>query len=271
MRQSLYTLLIAVLMVTSCKKTPIGTNPEPEGIDSTATVSFINVLDDSVTVSLSGLDLATGVIPHVFTVIVPPKDSLVLQPADLGHKYAYKYSWQTADQRHASWFLFNNQADRPDFGFAYFADSTDRSITLSSAARNDKRIAIGGNGSATNWVAVDAYDSTGASVWNGLLDWQQYKKLRITEYYTVKHTVQNAQYKITSINPAFRLYDTTAKFSLATTAIDSFILTTDLGAISPRSTAAEDTLYFSAFHLDTATGKIVHPGPFFKMARVSVE
>lgn len=267
MRYSTILALIILIGLTHCKKDiDVEKNMTQEG---TASITIINKVSDSVFIDMSGHDIATGTIPHVFNTAIAPGDSITIPHTDLKHSFRYNYEWYTKDYSASNWYIFSNGLP-VQYSVDYYKDSSDYFVEINGSKRNDLQICLNGDGLFSYWTAVDAYDNNGASVWSNLADYEQVHKFTISRFYTVKHQYKKFTNKDTSVQVGFALQDTSSNFWLHTKLIDSFILTNDLSIVAPLQSSAVDTLFYSKYFRDSSGTIHVQP-PHYKIARTSVE
>lgn len=265
-----YTLLLtlsAIIVFVSCKKDK---SVAPDAVTvGTADITIANSVNDSVIITMNGLDIATGTIPHIVEVKVAAGDSVTIPYTELKNSFRYYVDWHTKDHKVANWYQFSN--DQPlQQKVDYFADSSNYFISINGTPRNDLLICMDGDGIFSNWTAIDAYNSFGNSIWSSLSPVEKNHGFIISRYYTIKHVYSDSAGRSTSNQVSFALQDSTSRFWLNTKVADSFILTNNLYNIAPLQSNAFDTLYYARYMKDSI-GNISYPQPYYKIVRTSVQ
>ncbi|HYD21121.1 MAG TPA: hypothetical protein VEB40_06590, partial [Flavipsychrobacter sp.] len=254
-------LFIALaLVVHSCKKKETGSSTPVEEIKGDAIAVVVNKIPDSVYISFSGLDIATGTRPHLIGLTLPPSDTLIIERADLKDSYRYQYEWHTKDHTYSSWLATDMSGYHKGSSFDYFGESQDYVLMIEGAQRNEQLICLDGDGFSSTWEAVDAFDASGASIWNSLTEREQAHSFTISRFHTVKHSFIDTSDRQRTTNLAFALDMSSQHMWLKVEQkADSYVLCNDLSPHLSVSTQARDTLYFSRFTSDS-TG-ITYPQP----------
>lgn len=260
----------ATFALQSCKKKETVQTQENEGVKGNATAVVVNKLADSVYITFSGLDIATGTLPHIMQFTLPPGDSITIPRADLRDAYKYRYDWHTADYTHSSWLVTDAVGKPKDLSFDYYGEAENYMIQVESAKRNEMLICLAGDGLSSTWEAVDAYDTTGASVWSTLTDRERSHSLVISKYHTVRHNFIDTPNKPRTTQLAFTMDLSSPRMWLKVAhQADSYILCNDLSPHLALATQAIDTLYYSRYFMDS-TGA-VYPPPYYVLRRKSIE
>lgn len=258
-----------VLVVHACKKEAVHT-PPPESIKGNASAVIVNNIPDSVYISFSGLDIATGTLPHIMEFTLPPSDTLVIPRPDLKDAHRYKYEWHTKDYTYSSWLNTDMVGNYKESAFDYYAEAQDYVLNIDGVQRNEQLICLDGNGVSSTWVAVDAFDTTGASVWDSLTERERMHSFVISRFHTVRHSFIDTPNKPRTTSRAFALDMSQERMWLKVeNKADSYVLCNNLAPYLSKSTQAKDTLYYSRYTRDS-TG-IVHPQPYYLLKRESVE
>ena len=261
---------MATLAQQSCKKKEAVQAQDNEGVKGNASAVIVNKLADTVYLTLSGLDIATGTLPHVLQLTLPPGDSTVVPRADLKDAYKYGYDWHTADYTYSSWLVTDATGKPKNLSFDYYGEAEDYKISVESAKRMEMLICLEGDGLSSTWEAVDAYDATGASVWATLSDRERKHSFVVSRYHTSRH-----QFIDTPNTPRTNLLSFSLDMSLPRMWLkvdhpaEAYVLCNDLAPHLALSTQARDTLYYSRC-LPDSTG-IVYPPPYYVLKRVRVE
>ncbi|MCB0697766.1 MAG: hypothetical protein KDC07_10400 [Chitinophagaceae bacterium] len=264
-------LLLAVLVVLAACKKKTYTPVADEEDNGNASAFMINTLPDSVYVTLSGHDIATGTLPHIMSVTLAPSDTLKIPRAELKNAYRYQYDWHTADYMFSNWFVVDANGKAVELLFDYYADSSDYNLEINSTQRKELLICMDGDGVSSTWKAVNAYDLSGTSVWAGLDEHDRDHSFVISRFHTSRHIFEDTAGKATSTNLSFNFDISQPRMWLSVAQpADSYILTNNLASIAPLYTTATDTLYYSRFATDTS-GKVIYPEPFYQLVRQNVE
>lgn len=271
MRLTTAILTLATIGFTfSCKKKETVNTPPPDGIKGNATAVIVSQVPDSVYITFSGLDILTGTQPHIMELVLPPSDTLVIPRADLKDAYRYQYEWHTKDYTRSSW-LLTDAAGKPQLqSIDYYGEQQDYTIVINAEPRNEMLVCLDGDGQATTWEAVDAFDTLGVSMWGSLTERERVHSFVITRFHTVKHSFIDTPNRARATNLAFTMDMSAPRMWLKVQQkADSYVLSNDLSPHLNRATQAKDTLYFSRFTIDS-TG-IVYPQPYYLLVRRSVE
>jgi len=267
---SISLILMILVAIAACKKDPV---QQPVVTEETgnANAVIVNQVADSVYLTLSGHDIATGTQPHIISITLPPSDTLIIPRADLKNAYRYQYDWHTADYTYSNWFMANAGGKVPELLFDYYADSTDYALVISGTKRNELLICLNGTGLSSSWVAVDAYDATGASVWSSLTDREKAHKFTISRFHTSKHLYTDTFNKSVTTHFSFSLDISQPRMWLQVIQpLDSYVITNNFAPTVQLATSAMDTLFYSRVTTDS-TGKAIYPQPYYKIARQSIE
>lgn len=269
----LYTTILFLTIfvaINACKKKET-TAPVSAGQVGNATAVIINNIADSVYITFSGHDIATGTIPHIIAITLPPADTLIIPTADLKNAYRYSYDWHTADYTYSNWFMVDANGMTPELLFDFYADSTDYMLNINGIKRNELLICLDGNGLSSTWQAVDAFDTNGTSMWSTMTEREKSHKFILSKYHTSKHFSIDTNNNSKITNFAFSLDISQPRMWLKVTQqLDSYILSNNLAPIVSLSSSANDTLYYSRYYTDTA-GKTVYPEPYYLLTRQSIE
>ncbi len=100
------------------------------------------------------------------------------------------YTWHTKDYKTSNWYLYASEEiltssnNTTEFGSRYIVGKQNNKeyVVLAAPSRNELLYCFSDYGKDTRWQAVDAYDATGASVWNTLALGDRKQDLRITKY-----------------------------------------------------------------------------------------
>lgn len=260
----------AIIAVSACKKKVKVTPTGPEGIKGNASAIIINKIQDSVYITFSGADIATGTQPHIMEKVLPPGDTLTIPRADLKDAHRYIYAWHTKDYTRSSWMQTDGNGKPASLSFDYYGEQQDYMITIDGQQRNEMLICLDGNGLSSTWEAIDAFDTTGASVWSSLTDRDRAHSFVITRFHTVKHSYIDTANKSVSTNLAFTLDMSSPRMWLRVQhTTDSYVLANDLSPYLNRATQAIDTLYYSRYTANSTGG--IYPQPYYLLVRTSVE
>lgn len=268
-RSFLGVLLMVVLMAGACnKKKPL---VEPDTTEKgDAKMVLTSGIADSVYITLSGVDILTGTIPHILNYTLAGNDTLALTRAELKSAHRYKYSWRSADYKYGSWLTVNTDGKPLDLYFDYYVSHADDTVNLVSPNRNEMLIFLDGNGNSSTWEAVDAYDATGTSVWATLTDIQKKHAFVVNRYHVVKHSFTDNAGKANSTNLAFSMdFSQSRTWLTVRNTADSFVLTNDLTGIAPLSTIIPEELFYVRTTISGGVG--VQVPPYYKLVRRSVE
>lgn len=262
MRKTLL-FLLAVLTIAACKKNV--TTPAPVAIEGTATLTFNNSLQDSVYLDISGHDILTGTIPHIFRITLAPEGAATLPHTEVKNSYRYYYTWHTKDYTYSSWYHTTASGQPMELFFDYYADSTDYILNINGVQRSELNVFLDNDGTTSLWKAVDAYDNTGASIWATLTDSAKNHRFTISKFHTVKHTFTKLGSKEASNTLFFSLPKEADLVSLTVQhPADSFILTQNAAPYANLSTSANDTLFY-IFQKNRS-----YNPPYYKLARIDV-
>lgn len=270
MNRSLFAvLLMAVLMAGACnKKKPLV--PEDTSEKGDAKIVLTNGIADSVYITLSGVDILTGTIPHILNYTLAPHDTLTLTQGELKTGHRYQYSWRSADYKSGSWLTINANGRPQESYFDYYVSHANDTVNLVSANRNEMLMFLDGNGRSSTWEAVDAFDATGASVWATLTDIQKKHVFAINMYHVAKHSFTDNAGKAKTTNLAFAMdFTQTRTWLTVSNVADSFVLSNDFTGNAPLSTTRLDELYYVRTTISGGVG--VQVPPFYKIVRKSVE
>lgn len=263
-------LLTFFVAFNACKKKTTAP-PVSTGQIGNATAVIVNKIQDSVYITLSGHDIATGTLPHIISLTLPPADTLIIPTTDLKNAYRYSYDWHTADYTYSNWFMTDAKGLVPELIFDFYADTTDYLLNINGIQRNEMLICLDGNGISTTWKAVEAYDANGVSVWQAMSEREKFHTFIISKYHTSKHFSIDTNNKSKITNLSFSLDISQPPMWLKVTQVlDSYVLSNNLTPIVSLASSANDTLYYSRFYTDMA-GKLIYPEPYYKLARQSVE
>ena len=260
--------IISVLTLLSCKK-ETGEPTAQNIIQGTAKAVIVNSINDSIRITFSGLDIATGTSPHLLNLTLLPNDTLIIPRNSLKNATRYIYTWHTNDYRFSNWFKFINGVKVKN-EFDYFADTTDYNIVIDGKERDDLLICLNGTGTSSTWVAIDAYNSSGSSIWNSLNNREKTHSFVINRFHTIKHNYIDTTNNSKTSQLAFALHDSTNRFYLNTTQIDKYILSNNINFIAPIAIQAIDTLFYCGYEIDS-NNNITYSQPYYKLARTSIE
>lgn len=261
-------LSLAIIAICSCKKDTT-TTPDAPDVSGSAKTIIINNINDSIKVTLSGLDLLTGTIPHIIDLTLPPNDTSIIPRTGLKDGTRYSITWHSKNYRYSDWFHFVN-GSKKSYEFDYKADSTDYTVSIAGKNRNDLLICLDGDGISSEWTAVNAFDNSGSSVWAGLNNRQKAHNFSINRFHTIKHNFIDTNNKAKFSQLSFSLYDSTAHFSLATNSIDKYILSSNITFLAPLNTQAIDTIYYCSYYTDS-NNNIHYSDPYYQLIRTSVD
>ncbi len=262
------TIVITIIFLASCKKDTPAT-AEADIVNGTAKAIIANTINDSIKITLSGLDLATGTIPHIIELTLAPNDTTTIPRIDLKDKTRYTYNWNSNNFRYSDWFQFSNY-QKLNYSFDYYADSNDYLLTITGKDRNDLLICLNGDGLSSSWKAINAFDAAGTSIWATLSDSAKTHSFVINRFHSIKHNYIDSNKTLNSSLLAFVLYDSSAHFSLATKTADQYILSSNISFLAPLSTQAQDTLYFCSYKTDN-NNNAQYNAPYYQLVRTSVD
>lgn len=236
---------VAFTALLACKKKQVVDTPQPEGIKGNASAVIINQVQDSVYLTFSGLDIATGTQPHIMELVLPPSDTLVIPRADLKDTYRYQYDWHTKDYRYSSW-MQTDAGGKPVLpALDYYGEQQDYIITINGLPRNEMLICLDGDGQSTLWEAVDAFDTLGSSIWGSLTDRERTHSFVISRFHTVKHSFVDTPNTPKTTNLAFTMDMSAPRIWLKVLQkADSYVLSNDLSPLLNKATLATDTLFY---------------------------
>ncbi|HEY9178581.1 MAG TPA: hypothetical protein VIN07_12860, partial [Flavipsychrobacter sp.] len=253
-----------------CKKKTMVTPPGPDGIKGNASAVIVNKIQDSVYITFSGSDIATGTQPHIIEKVLPPGDTLVIVRANLKDAHRYIYDWHTKDYTRSSWMQTDTTGKPPVLSLDYYGEQQDYVITIDGQQRNEMLICLDGDGVSSTWEAVDAFDTLGASIWGNLADREKEHGLVITRFHTIRHSFRDTANKAKTTNLAFSFDMSSSRMWLRVEQkADSYVVTNDLSPYLNKSTQAKDTLYFCRYTKDSSG--IIYPQPYYLLVRKSVE
>lgn len=263
-------IFIAITAIYACKKRTTVTPPGPEGIKGNASAIIVNKIQDSVYITFSGADIATGTQPHIIEKTLSPGDTLIIARADLKDAYRYIYDWHTKDYTRSNWMQTDAGGKPVLSSIDYYGEQQDYMITIEGQQRNEMLICLDGDGLSSTWEAIDAFDTLGASIWGSLTDREKEHRFVITKFHTARHSFIDTPNNPRTTNLAFTLDMSSPRMWLKVEQkADSYVISNDLSPYLSRSTQAKDTLYFCKYTRDS-TG-IVYPQPYYLLTRKSVE
>lgn len=268
-RYSIVLLLFIAAVVCSCNKKKV-LSPATQEEKGDAAVTIVNNMPDSVYILLNGRDIATGTLPDIIAVGIPARDSVVFEAGELKTGYRYGYEWHTKDYKASSWMQTGTDGRAVQLSFDYYLSGNDTAIYLQGENRNELLVLLDGDGVSSTWVATDAFDAAGASVWGAISQRERNHSFDISRFHTVKHRFTDTSNKAASTNLAFKMNVTQPRVWLNIAyPTDSFILTNDLAPYATLNTGSMQELFYARMVIDK--GIITYPGPYFKLVRQSVE
>lgn len=253
-----------ILCTTACKKssTPTVENPTPTG---TSTIFIVNNTGENVNIELSGKDITSGTMPHLLSYLLTNNDTLKLTPDSLKNNYQYTYSWNNTNYTLSNWYVYKN-GNPVTYSFAYYRDSSNKTIVIDNNKRNDLLVCFDGNGQSSHWETLDAYDENGSSVWPSLSEQEKAHTFDVYKSYVVRHSFIVSTSKDTSTLQRFELIDTSPSFTLLAEITDKY----GLSSSNPDYTSTSfDTLFYRPFQVDS-TGATVYQYPYYKIIKTSV-
>lgn len=273
MQKAYYTITTLIFIgigLAACKK-----NDKAVVIDDTlegnATVSLGNTINDSIYVTLSGLDIATGTSPHILEITLPPADTIIVPRTDLKDAHRYQYNWHTADYRYSNWWQTGSDKKAVELVFDYYADTTDYELTFSGEQRNELQILLDGDGQNSTWEAVDAFNGSGVSVWDTLAEAARKHSFIISRFHTAKHIFIDTNNKEDVTNLSFSIDVSQPRVWLNVSyETDSFILSNNLSGIASLKTDKQDELYYVPLSKES-NGGIKYLQPYYLLSRKSVQ
>lgn len=262
-------LLATICLSASCKKKQLV--PTAEAPPGDATLSIYNTFDDSVYLSLDGSDIKTGTIPHIINIAFAAADSIVLTPAELRDGFSYRYTWHTANYKAGSWMNVDANGKFTGTMVNYFSNGNDTAISLKGGYRDELLVCLDGDGQSSTWLAVDAYNAAGVSVWDTLTEKHKQHSFIISSFHTVKHSFIDTANKQKSTSLAFSMNMAEPRVWLKVEhKNDRYVLTNNLSPIAPLTTGALTELYYTQVREDS-TGSPIYTPPYYKLVRQSVE
>lgn len=262
-------LLATICLSASCKKKQLVDAAEAPPGD--ATLSIYNTFDDSVYLTLDGSDIKTGTIPHIINIGLSAADSIVLTPAELKDGFSYRYSWHTSNYKAGSWMNVDANGKFTGTMVNYFSNGNDTAISLQGSYRDELLVCLDGNGQSSTWLAVDAYNAAGISVWDTLTEKYKQHSFIINRFHTVKHSFIDTANKQKSTSLAFSMNMSEPRVWLNVQhGNDSYVLTNNLSPIAPLTTSLLTELYYTQVSEDS-TGAPIYTPPYYKLVRQSVE
>lgn len=270
--RNLYVVLTIVLLgVVACKKKSTAPTADETPPNVTSAI-WINNINDSVYLTLNGHDIATGTIPHIISITLPPNDTMIVPPTDLKDAYRYQYNWHTANYKYSNWWAVDANGNAVEELFDYYGDTTDFAFTLTSEQREELLRCFDGDGIYSTWQATNAFNNAGTSVWSFLPDNDKQHEFIISRFHTVKHIFidTNSAQTTTNLSFALDLSQARTKFDINHMQ-DRYTLSNNLQGIAPVSTNKIDELYYVPFTIDSATQKRVYQEPYYLLKRVSIE
>lgn len=263
-------LILSVAFLFSCKKKETVNTPPPGGIKGNATAVIVNELPDSVYITFSGLDIATGTQPHIIKLVLPPSDTTVILRADLKDAYRYRYDWHTSDYTRSSWLQTDAGGKPQELSIYYYGEEKDYVIAINGPQRSEMLICLDGDGQSSTWEAIDAFDTLGLSIWDSITERERKHSFVISRFHTARHSFIDTPNTPRTTNLAFTLDMSSARMWMKVQQkADSYVLSNDLTPHLNRTTQARDTLFYSRFTTDS-TGP-VYPQPYYMLVRRSIE
>lgn len=166
---------------------------------------------------------------------VPIGDSL-MNPDKL-----YLLDWHSADYAYSNFTMRLPQHYEPFKHYPLEADST---VVLGSAKTLSRLYCLDGDGKATHWQSVNAYNANGVSVWDTLTS-KKYHSIYmdiVGQYYdTARLDPGPFYFKDDAINTHFSVSEQLGSFVISA---KDYILTNDLRPKTPLYTTSPDSLYF---------------------------
>lgn len=217
-------------------------------------------------------DAMTSHIKLVTHAQLQPGARLDLLSCNLKDGANYVYDWYSTDYKHSGWM-------RPVSGYAFnlfnYHPHLKFSITTKEKGSNERMICLGGDGIATLWKTVDAYDRNGKSIWNTLGP-QRSHSIAI-KYYTmiIDSNWEGPPVCIPiGMRNGFYLADTD-RFWLNTNLFPDpdLILTDNASFLAPLKSESTDTLFYLTRTRDYSydTCIVQYREPIYKIAKVKTE
>lgn len=270
-RIALVILMVFVIVGSfSCKKKGLVTSGG-DSVLGEAKIRIINTISDSVYLLMNGHDIATGTLPHIFEMVVPPGGALDIPRTDLKNAYRYEYDWHTKDYTYSNWWATGADGKAVELILEYYADTTDYEFALQGQQRNDLLRCLDGDGLSSYWQPTDAFNASGTSVWATLTDEEKAHSFIIYRHHTIKHTYPDSTGAPIASNFSFALDLSQPRTWLRVDQpSDRYILTNNLQGIAPLSQTNMDKIYY-AEGTQGSGGNIEYNGPFYLLERKSVE
>ena len=173
--KKLFLITAMAAIAASCNK------PTTEPVVDTATITFTNKLDKPVTIRLadSGADRAFYLHVAAHGMVRVPNEKF-----QTGYDGFYKglmYYWATDDYSMSNWYMVGTSDHWLNQPALPYNKSITYNIDINPVpARKDMQYALRGIDGDTKWVAVDARDAAGKSIWNTLSTGMRDKQARLT-------------------------------------------------------------------------------------------
>lgn len=268
MRQFLivFSLACALLQLQACNKNKNNNNTNPSS--GTGHYYFANKTGKDIVLRIFGDN------PFIF----PGRPLLreyeinagvTMQMPDSGmiDSLQYYYEWFTKDFTKSSWPI---PAYQPWSDLLYYLPTvTDTTFLLDRQPRIDRMILRTGDGSMTQWKAVDAYDLSGNSVWASLTPAERVHNIYIDRRLEFRDSMKTAAGLDSGYGSSVAVWDTTSTFQFSDYGyLNSFFGGHTLGTIAPLHTSSTDTMFLVHFKDNIGPPISRTYGYIFKLAKI---
>jgi hypothetical protein len=262
MNRYTFFVLAGLIAISSCKKTTVELpanrieNRNPYDIY----VDIFEVYD--------GSGIATSHMNLIYHIPVPANKSFNADSLNLKSRRPLVYDWHSTDYRHSNWMY------RPSKQCSFTGCTSPLVLAIASAEKgtSERAICLSGDGKATHWQTVDAYDLAGKSIWQ-TLSGNKYHQVELAYCsLIIDPNWEGAPYcTATGMQCLFQLTDTD-RFWMHTYTADGpdVVLTDNAEFLAPLKTTATDTLFYLT-RSTNAAGKIVYTAPIYKIAKMSTD
>lgn len=191
--------LLAVISLGGCKK------------DEQEELTFVNRANEEITFDVYGsMDAYSKGQSPVLRKVLPPNDKLLLPASTLNDGSTYYIDWYNEDNTLNNWY---NDAYPNDVTTVAFTPKAGNHTYYTSDATTGpgKNIFLNGNGTATTWLAIDAYqfsNNTGfVSVWGQVPDSERYHTVTVNKDFTLQHEYKTASGSFNTQNLVFKVHN----------------------------------------------------------------
>lgn len=195
-------------------------------------------------------------------ITVPAGATVPLGDSLMATDKPYILDWHSADYTYSNFVLRLPQNYNP---FNYYPLQSDSTVALGGKASPARLYCVSGNGKATHWQSINAYNTNGTSVWDTLMSKKYhsvYMDLMGLYHDTARLYPGQVTFSKTDVVQTNYYVPDSAKFMIRA---NEYTLTNDLRPLAPRFTTSPDTLYL--LRRKPGTGPVVYELPYIELVK----